>query len=184
MRRNHVIAAAHGLLIILALAIAALDAFAEPLRQRLGRVGDIAFGTTYEDAKIGSEALDGLAYITGDRRVLKTLTQHKTTVFDTTFNLTYVFGQDDRLTRVFGSHPNMLTLDRNACAAHSADLFAASVRQYGSPDLDKSERDSREWRFNFADGRWIKLKFVFGGILDKCSITLDSTTPDGQSDRP
>src|SRR5712691_1765991 len=184
MSRKSVIAAANGLLFVVAFALPALDAIAQPSRQRLGRVGDIAFGTSFEDAKIASDAFAGLPYTTGDRRVLKTLAQHKVAVFDTAFNLTYVFGQDDRLTRVFGSYPNMLNLDKKACAANAADLFAASVRQYGSPDIDKSESDGREWRFNFADGRWIRFKYVFGGVLDKGSITLDSMTPEGRNDRP
>ncbi len=104
-------------------------------------------------------------------------------MFDTAFNLTYVFGVGDRLTRVFGSVVNVLDLDKKACLTHGANLFAASVRQYGNPDIDKSGQDKREWRFNFADGRWIRLRYYFGGVLDKCSILLDSVTPEGQNDR-
>jgi hypothetical protein len=182
--RKHAIAAANALLIVAAFALSAFDTFAAPARQRLGRVGDIAFGTSFDDAKSASDVLAGLPYTTGDHRVLKTLTQHKASVFDATFNLTYVFGENERLTRVFGSHSGMLSLDRKTCAALGSDLFAASVRQFGSPDYDRTERDGREWRFDFADGRWIKLRYMFGGVLDRCSITLDSVTPEGKHDRP
>jgi hypothetical protein len=182
--RRRAIATATALLIFGAFALSAFDTFAAPARQRLGRIGDIAFGTSFDDAKSASDVLAGLPYTTGDRRVLRTLTQHKASAFDTTFNFTYVFGEGDRLTLVFGSHPSMLNLDRKTCAAVGADLFAASVRQFGSPDHDRNERDGREWRFDFADGRWLKLRYMFGGVLDRCSITLDSVTPEGKNDRP
>ena len=159
------------------------DAIAQQSRQRLERVGEIGFGTLFEDARIGSDVLVGLSYTTGDRRVLRTLAQTKNALFGTSFNLTYVFGAGDRLTRVFGSVANALDLDKGTCLTKGADLFAASVLQYGSPDLDKSGQDEREWRFDFADGRWIRLKYYFGGILGRCGIILDSVTPEGRKDR-
>ena len=159
------------------------DAVAQQSRQRLERVGEIGFGTFFEDARNGSDALVGLSYTTGDRRVLRTLAQTRVALFGSSFNLTYVFGAGERLTRVFGSMANALELDKKACLTRGADLFAASVRQYGSPDLDKRGQDEREWHFNFADGRWIRLKYYYGGVLGKCGIVLDSVTPEGHNDR-
>ena len=182
--RSVSIAAATGLFAVSAIALSALDASAQQSRQRLARVGDIAFALPFEDARSSADAFDGLPYTTRDKRVLKTLTQTKIAMFGAPFNLTYVFGADDRLTRVFGSFANVMELDRKTCLSHGANVFAASVRQYGNPDADKSEQDGREWRFNFADGRWIRLRYYFGGIVGKCNILLDSVTPEGQNDRP
>ena len=165
------------------LALPVCDAHAQQSRQRLERVGEIGFGTYFEDARNGSDALVGLSYTTGDRRALRTLAQTKVALLGSAFNLTYVFGSGERLTRVFGSVANALDLDRKSCLARGADLFAASVRQYGSPDFDRGGQDEREWRFNFGDGRWIRLKYYFGGVLGKCGIVLDSVTPEGQNDR-
>jgi hypothetical protein len=169
--------------LFLVIALSICDVLAQQLRQRLDRVGEIGFGTHFEDARIGSDALVGLSYTTGDRRVLKTLAQTKVALFGTSFNLTYVFGTGERLTRVFGSIANALDFDKKTCLAHGADLYAASVRQYGSPDSDRRGPDEREWRFSFSDGRWIRLKYYFGGVLGKCGIVLDSVTPEGQNDR-
>ena len=165
------------------LAFPLTDVAAQQSRQRLERVGEIGFGTYFEDARTGSDALVGLSYTTGDRRALKTLGQTKVALFGTSFNLTYVFGTGERLTRVFGSVANALDLDKKTCLARGADLFAASVRQYGSPDLDRSGQNEREWRFNFADGRSIRLRYYYGGVLGKCGIVIDSVTPEGQNDR-
>src|SRR5262245_25189983 len=159
-----------------------LDGSAQPHRQKLQRVGDIAFGVSFEDARGTADAQIGVAFATGDRRRLKTLAQTKVALFDAAFNLTYVFGDGDRLTRVFGSVVRAMDFGRDACLANGANLFAASVRQYGSPDLDRSGQFEREWRFNFADGRWIRLRYYFGGILNACNIIVESSTPEGQKD--
>jgi hypothetical protein len=183
MGRVGVIALTYMLAMLFALALPVCDALAQQSRQRLERVGEIGFGTDFEDARSSSDALIGLSYTTGDRRVLRTLAQTKVALFGTSFNLTYVFGTGERLTRVFGSVANVLDLDKKTCLARGADLFAASVRQYGSPDVDRSGQDEREWRFNFGDGRWIRLRYYFGGVLGRCGIVLDSVTPEGQNDR-
>ena len=169
--------------LLFAMALPMSDALAQQSRQRLERVGEIGFGTGFEDARSSSDALVGLSYSTGDRRVLKTLAQTKVALFGTSFNLTYVFGTGERLTRVFGSVANVLDLDKKTCLTRGANLFAESVWQYGSPDIDRSGQDEREWRFNFGDGRWIRLRYYFGGVLGRCGIVLDSVTPEGHNDR-
>jgi len=159
-----------------------LDSFAQQPRQKLQRIGDIAFGVSFDDARETSDAAIGVPFATGDRRRLKTLAQTKVALFDTSFNLTYIFGDGDRLTRVFGSVVRAMDLNRTACLANGASLFAASVRQYGSPDSDRNGQLEREWRFNFADGRWIRLRYYFGGVLNACNIIVESSTPEGQND--
>jgi hypothetical protein len=182
MSSHRVVSATYGLLLIFAFALHSFEAFAQQSRQRLQRVGDIAFGLAFEDARETADAIVGVSYTTGDRRVLKTLAQTRVALFDSAFNLTYVFGTDDRLTRVFGSVVRAMDLDKKTCVENGAKVFAASVRQYGSPDVDKSGRYEREWRFKFADGRWIRLRYYFGGVLNACNIILDSVTPEGQND--
>ena len=174
--------AANGLLLVSALVLLSFDAVAQQSRQRLQRVGDIAFGIPFDDARETSDALVGVRFTTGDRRALKTLAQTKVALFETAFNLTYVFGTGDRLTRVFGSVVRAMDMDKKACLENGANLFAASVRQYGSPDSDRSGQYEREWRFNFADGRWIRLRYYFGGVLGACNIVVDSVTPEGKND--
>ena len=182
MSCKRVVLATNTLLLICAMALHSFDAAAQQLRQRLQRVGDIAFGIPFDDAREASDALAGVGFMTGDRRVLKTLAQTKVALFDTAFNLTYVFGAGDRLTRVFGSVVRAMDMDKKACLENGAKVFAASVRQYGSPDSDKSGQYERVWRFNFADGRWIRLRYYFGGVLNACNIIVDSVTPEGQND--
>ena len=183
MGRVGVIALTCTLALFFALALPMCDALSQQSRQHLERVGEIGFGTDFEDARTSSDALVGLPYATGDRRALRTLAQTKVALFGASFNLTYVFGSGERLTRVFGSVANVLDLDKKACLVQGANVFATSVRQYGSPDVDRSGSDEREWRFNFADGRWIRLRYFFGGVLGKCGIVIDSVTPEGQNDR-
>jgi hypothetical protein len=183
MGRVGVVALSYLPALFFALALPVSDALAQQSRQKLERVGEIGFGTDFEDARSSSDALVGLSYATGDRRALKTLAQTKVALLGTSFNLTYVFGTGERLTRVFGSVANALNLDQKSCLAQGADLFAASVRQYGSPDVDRKGQYEREWRFNFGDGRWIRLRYYFGGVLGKCGIVIDSVTPEGQNDR-
>lgn len=183
MGRVGVVALTYMPALIFALVLPNYGALAQQPRHKLERVGEIGFGTHFEDARSGSDALVGLPYATGDRRALKTLAQTKVSLFGTSFNLTYVFGTGERLTRVFGSVAHALDMDKKTCLAHGANLFAASVRQYGSPDVDRSGQDGREWRFNFGDGRWIRLRYYFGGVLGKCGIVIDSVTPEGQNDR-
>jgi hypothetical protein len=183
MGRVSVIVLTYMSALLFALALPVCDALAQQSRQRLERVGEIGFGTDFEDARSSSDALVGLSYSTGDRRVLKTLAQTKVALFGTSFNLTYLFGTGERLTRVFGSVANVLDLDKKTCLTRGAHLFAESVRQYGSPDIDRSGQDEREWRFNFGDGRWIRLRYYFGGVLGRCGIVIDSVTPEGQNDR-
>jgi hypothetical protein len=183
MGRVGIVALTYMPALVFVLAFPICDALGQQSRQKLERVGEIGFGTDFEDARTSSDALVGLSYATGDRRALKTLAQTKVALFGTSFNLTYVFGAGERLTRVFGSIANALDFDKKTCLAHGADLFAASVRQYGSPDSDRRGADEREWRFSFSDGRWIRLKYYFGGVLGKCGIVLDSVTPEGQNDR-
>jgi hypothetical protein len=174
---------AFGIFPLFALVLSAFDGAAEQSRQRLIRVGDIAFGTSFDDARETADARVGNHYATGDKRLLKTLAQTKVAVFGTSFNLTYVFGTGDRLTRVFGSVVRSLDKDKKNCLASGADVFAATVHQYGSPDFDRRIDDGREWRFNFADGRWVRFRYYFGGVLGACNIVLDSATPEGQNDR-
>lgn len=183
MSRVGIVALSYSLAVFLALAFPLCDALAQQSRQKLERVGEIGFGMNFEDARSSSDALVGLSYATGDRRALKTLAQTKVALFGTSFNLTYVFGTGERLTRVFGSVTHALDLDKTNCIAQGANVFAASVRQYGSPDIDRKAQDGREWRFNFGDGRWIRLRYYFGGVLGKCGIVIDSVTPEGQNDR-
>jgi len=183
MRSGRVFSAAVGLLFLSTPAWLPPDAAAQQARQRLVRIGDIAFGTPFEDARETADARVGLPYATGDRRSLKTLAQTKVALFDTAFNLTYVFGNEDRLTRVFGSVVRAMDLDKPTCVASGANLFATTVRQYGSPDVDRRGQFEREWRFNFADGRWIRLRYYFGGVLNACNIVIESVTPEGQNDR-
>lgn len=168
--------------LVLLTALAASDSVAQQSRQRLQRVGDIAFGVSFEDARETADARVGLPYATGDRRNLKTLAQTNVALFDTAFNLTYVFGAGDRLTRVFGSVVRAMDFDKGACLANGANLFAATVRQYGSPDSDRYGQVEREWRFKFSDGRWIRLRYYFGGVLNACNIVVESSTPEGQND--
>jgi hypothetical protein len=182
MRRKCVLSITGGLTIVFALGLTALDLAAQQSRQRLQRVGDIAFGTAYEDARETSDARVGVGYTTGDKRVLKTLGQTKVALFDTAFNLTYVFGTGDRLTRVFGSVVRAMDQDKKTCLGNGANLFAATVRNFGSPDVDLVGQDAREWRFNFSDGRWIRFRYYFGGVLNACNIILDSVTPEGLND--
>lgn len=160
------------------------DAFSQQSRQRLQRVGDIAFGASFDDARETADARVGLPYATGDRRTLKTLAQTRVALFDTAFNLTYVFGYGDRLTRVFGSMVRSMDLDKQECLSSGANVFAATVREYGSPDSSRAGHLEREWRFNFADGRWIRLRYYFGGVLSACNIIVESSTPEGQNDHP
>jgi hypothetical protein len=171
------------LLTCFALVLFCFDAAAQQSRQRLIRVGEIAFGTPFDDARESSDTFVGNGYVTGDRRVLKTLAQTKVAMFGTAFNLTYVFGTGNRLTRVFGSVVRTMDRDKKACGASGADLFAATVHQYGSPDVDRRAENGREWRFDFADGRWIRFRYYFGGVLGACNIILDSVTPEGKNDR-
>src|SRR5262245_7371649 len=142
LSRSRSVAAAAGLLVFLS--TASLDAIAQQTRQRLTRVGDIAFHLPYDEARSSADAFDGMPYTTRDKRMLKTLTQGKVAMFGAPFNLTYVFGKDDKLTRVFGSFANAIEMDRKSCLLHGGNLFAASVRQYGSPDSDRGEQDGRE----------------------------------------
>ena len=183
MSCNRVVSFAYGPLLISALALFSFDAVAQQSRQKLQRVGDIAFGIPFEDARETADALAGVKFTTGDHRVLKTLAQTNVAMFDAAFNLTYVFGADDRLTRVFGSVVRAMDLNKSACLEIGAKVFAASVRQYGSPDSDRSRQYEREWRFNFADGRSIRLRYYFGGVLNACNIIVDSVTPEGRNDR-
>ncbi len=183
MGRVGIVALTYILAFVFAFMLPVCDALAQQSRQKLERVGEIGFGTNFEDARTGSDALVGLSYATGDRRALKTLAQTKVSLFGNSFNLTYVFGTGERLTRVFGSVAHALDLDKKTCLAQGANVFAASVRQYGSPDVDRSGQDDREWRFNFGDGRWIRLRYYYGGVLGKCGIVIDSVTPEGQNDR-
>jgi hypothetical protein len=169
-------------LVIFASVLFAFDALSQQSRQRLQRVGDIAFGVSFDDARETADARVGLPVATGDRRMLKTLAQTRVALFDATFNLTYVFGDGNRLTRVFGSMARAMDLDRQGCVANGASLFASTVRLYGSPDVDRSGQSEREWRFNFADGRWIRLKYYFGGVLGACNIVVESSTPEGKND--
>lgn len=182
MRGVDVAAAAAKIALVCAMTLVFQEASSQQSRQHLQRVGDIAFGTSFADARENSDALIGIGYATWDRRVLKTLGQTRVTLFGTAFNLTYVFGRDDRLTRVFGSVMRVMVFDKSACLEKGADLYAATVREFGSPDADKPMLSGRAWRFDFADGRSIRLRYYFGGILDTCSIMLDSTTPEGRDD--
>src|SRR5262249_29651746 len=92
-----------------------LNALGQQPRQRLVRVGDIAFGVTFQNARETSDANVGLAVATGDHRQLKTLAQTNVGLLGIPFNLTYVFGGEERLTRVFGSHVRAMDLSRTAC---------------------------------------------------------------------
>jgi len=170
------------LLSVLALGWPPDKAGAQQSRQRLPRVGDIGFGISYDDARETADARVGIPYTTGDKRSLRTLAQTKVPLFDTSFNLTYVFGSGERLTRVFGSVVRAMDMDRKTCVTQGSNLFATTVRLYGSPDIDRNGQFEREWRFNFADGRWIRLHYYFGGVLNACNIIVESSTPEGQND--
>jgi len=164
-------------------ALHAAGAAAQQPRGRLVRIGDIAFGALFEDARESSDASVGLRIATGDRRELKTLAQTNVALFGAAFNLTYVFGDQDRLTRVFGSHVRAMDLSRGDCRARGADLFAASVHEFGAPDIDRSQESGREWQFAFSDRRALRFKFQFGGVLQSCSIIVEAFTAEGRNDR-